>query len=234
MFYTDNCCKDRRILSEAFPSLTNGVQDHHRKDLAFEGKIVVAKDLDDVNYLVSIFETSETNTFGFDIEWNVTFVEGAPQPKAAILQVCTDEPILDGKGLCVVFQLCHLSLFPDSLKQWLENDQYSKVGVCTKADATKLFKDYGCQVNGVHDVAAFYRTKFTKYNMKFLVSKVLGCNMSKSPGDRISDWEADELSETQKSYAANDAYASLLLYQRSITPVALDDIDNSLNAILCC
>ena len=154
-FYTDNCCKDRRILSEAFPSLTNGVQDHHRKDLAFEGKIVVAKDLDDVNYLVSIFETSETITFGFDIEWNVTFVEGAPQPKAAILQVYTDEPILDGKGLCVVFQLCHLSLFPDSLKQWLENDQYSKVGVCTKADATKLFKDYGCQVNGVHDVAAF-------------------------------------------------------------------------------
>ena len=55
--------------------------------------------------------------------------------------------------------------------------------------------------------------------------------MSKSPGDRISDWEADELSETQKSDAANDAYASLLLYQRSITPVALDDIDNSLNAM---
>ena len=45
--------------------------------------------------------------------------------------------------------------------------------------------------------------------------------MSKSPGDRISDWEADELSESQKSYAANNAYASLLLYQRSITPVAL-------------
>ena len=50
---------------------------------------------------------------------------------------------------------------------------------------------------------------FRKLGMAGLASSFLGLRMDKDWRVRASDWEADELSERQTLYAANDALISV-------------------------
>ena len=52
-----------------------------------------------------------------------------------------------------------------------------------------------------------------KLGLKHLTESVLGKTLDKSSHVRLSDWEAEELSEQQKKYAANDALVATDIFR---------------------
>ena len=87
-----------------------------------------------------------------------------------------------------------------------------KLGVGISDDAKKLREDFGAPVRGWFDIrhlAADHRPEARKLGMAGLASSFLGLRLDKDWRVRASDWEADDLSQRQTLYAANDALVSI-------------------------
>ena len=52
-----------------------------------------------------------------------------------------------------------------------------------------------------------------KLGLKHLTESILGKTLDKSAHMRLSDWEAEELTEQQKKYAANDALVATDIFR---------------------
>ena len=53
----------------------------------------------------------------------------------------------------------------------------------------------------------------SKFGLKHLTEAVLAETLDKSPGVRLSDWEAEKLSKQQTEYAANDALVATDIFR---------------------
>ena len=104
---------------------------------------------------------------------------------------------------------------PDSLKELLHDSDITKIGLSLKddfaalagrtksemlsfIDLQKVVEDYGIEDKSLQKI---YAILFNK-------------RISKS--QRLSNWEADTLTEAQKAYAAIDAWACLKIYNELI------------------
>ncbi|KAF9447045.1 ribonuclease H-like protein [Macrolepiota fuliginosa MF-IS2] len=116
--------------------------------------------------------------------------------------------------------VCPLTLwFPVRLQALIENAAVPKVGVNILNDGKKLFKDYGIMAKNlvelgsvalVVDPAPVAKRKIV--SLAKLVEHYYRKTLSKGP-ERTSDWEKP-LSKKQREYAANDAHASLMVYNQ--------------------
>ena len=142
---------------------------------------------------------------GVDTETRPSFRKGAVN-KVALLQVST-------YGTCFLFRLNHLGL-PDFLEEFLQNDVL-KIGLSLKDDFAMLRrrnqKDprMGNWVELQDYVASF---GIEEKSLQKIYGILFGEKISKS--QRLSNWEAEHLTEPQKQYAATDAWACLNIYNR--------------------
>lgn len=178
----------------------------------------------DVSNGASSAEAS-TRVLGFDCEWKVTFETGAERRPVATVQVAAP-------GVVAVFHLSSIGFVCKPLAALLCRADVLKVGVGAKEDAHKLEVDYmkgESQIKGLvelgllahHVLGAKQGT--SQASLTSLSEKVLGKSLCKSE-DRISNWEAVPLSKDQLNYAAQDAWASLRVFQELILvgkPLAL-------------
>ncbi len=169
---------------------------------AFPGKIYVIHTQEEaykaVNYLKSC------KVVGIDSETRPSFTKGQIN-KVSLLQVSSDE-------YCFLFRLNQTGLI-QPLIELLEDPELVKVGLSLHDDFKMLNK----------------RAKFTpegcvelqKYVDQFGISdkslqKIYGILFEEkiSKAQRLSNWDADILSDKQKQYAATDAWACLQIYNR--------------------
>jgi len=148
---------------------------------------------------------------GFDLEWNVTKQKNAPQAKVATIQLCT-------KDFCAIFQLHQLKEIPPKLKELLEDESITKVGLHINGDRDKLLKDWSVHLANAIELSSLANAKLghnKSWGLQKLCELVLGKILKKPNHIRVSqNWTNYELSPEQEEYAAADAYAGLLVHQR--------------------
>lgn len=149
---------------------------------------------------------------GFDTETRPSFTQGK-QYKVALLQVCCP-PSPEGKGsdsICFLFRLNRIGL-PRCLVKLLEDTQITKVGLSWHDDlralnGRKQFRA-GTFIE-LQNIAG--QMGIVDISLQKLYANIFGQKISKS--QQLSNWEADNLSEAQKQYAATDAWACIRLYK---------------------
>lgn len=171
----------------------------------FQGRIEVVQSLYEaeraVNYLLS------QPILGFDTETKPQFQRGHTS-LVALLQVSS-------KDVCFLFRLNVLGL-PDCIKRLLSDEgETLKIGLSwhddlcglrrrgefhpgTFIEIQQIAKDMG-----LHDLS-----------LQKLYANLMGKRISKT--QRLSNWEADRLTDAQKQYAATDAWACIQLYEEMV------------------
>ena len=137
VFYDDLCCGSSKVLEKTFPSLQSGFEKQKQSLPVVKfpnAAIQILNTVDAVNEACDKLQKSSA-FLGFDTEYEVSFLKDHPQTKTAIIQLCSAD-------MCVIIQLHLLPSIPRNLKSLLANFNNKKVGVCSKADATRLHNDY--------------------------------------------------------------------------------------------
>lgn len=169
---------------------------------AYNGKIVVVQSESEAERAVGVLRTSPI--LGIDTETRPTFHRGESHP-VALLQIANEE-------LCFLFRINETGFLP-CLCSLLADANVLKVGLSLKDDFHMLrqrnalfvpagyidLQDYAKQM-GIEDMS-----------LQKLYANVFHKRISKSA--RLSNWEADVLSESQKVYAATDAVSCIQLYK---------------------
>ncbi|XP_074854978.1 exonuclease 3'-5' domain-containing protein 2 [Carettochelys insculpta] len=149
---------------------------------------------------------------GIDCEW--VSVDGKASP-VSLLQMASFS------GFCVLVRLPRLvsggQTVPKTLLDILADSTILKVGVGCWEDSCKLLQDYGLAVKGSMDLR-YLAMRLRKdlpcngLSLKTLAENVLSYPLDKSLHLRCSNWEAEELTQGQVTYAAKDAQVSMGLF----------------------
>ncbi|XP_074548261.1 exonuclease 3'-5' domain-containing protein 2 isoform X2 [Halichoeres trimaculatus] len=157
-------------------------------------------------------ELSVFPVLGLDCEW--VSIKGRTSA-VSLLQMSTYS------GLCVLVRLLAFrngqQSFPLSLMEVLRDPHILKVGVGCYEDGKRLTRDYGLSLSCTVDLRyiALRQRQTTVSNglsLKSLAADLLNVSLDKSLELRCSDWEADQLTTEQMTYAARDAQVSVALF----------------------
>ncbi|XP_035530012.1 exonuclease 3'-5' domain-containing protein 2 isoform X2 [Morone saxatilis] len=157
-------------------------------------------------------ELSVFPVLGLDCEW--VSVKGRTSA-VSLLQMATYS------GLCVLVRLLAFrggqQPFPLSLMEVLRDPHILKVGVGCYEDGKRLTRDYGLSLSCTVDLRYLaLRQRLSTVNnglsLKSLAADLLNVSLDKSLELRCSDWEADQLTLEQMTYAARDAQVSIALF----------------------
>ena len=171
----------------------------------FQGRIEVVQSLYEaeraVKYLLS------QPILGFDTETKPQFQRGHTS-LVALLQVSS-------KDVCFLFRLNVLGL-PDCIRQLLSDEgETLKIGLSWHDDLCRLRR------RGEFHPGAFIEIQQIAKDMGLhdlslqkLYANLMGKRISKT--QRLSNWEADRLTDAQKQYAATDAWACIQLYEEMV------------------
>ncbi|WP_454891701.1 3'-5' exonuclease [Alloprevotella tannerae] len=167
----------------------------------FNGDIKVIQRIEDVTQAVEQLSFSEI--LGIDTETRPSFRKGTIH-KVALLQVANED-------LCCLFQLSCFGFAPD-LIHLLSNKEIKKVGLSLKDDFFMLSKRHKFDPQNCVDLQDYVKEMGIKdMSLQKLFANVFHQRISKSA--QLSNWEAPIYTQSQKLYAATDAYACLKLYK---------------------
>ncbi len=144
----------------------------------------------------------QQSLLGFDTECRPCFRKGEVHD-IALLQLATLDRAF----------LFRLNLFRPTAKllELLSSQEVKKVGVAVADDIKGLQRLSSFAPQGFVEIADLARQlKIKQLGLRSLAAIMLGKRVSKSA--QLSNWEAKNLSESQLSYAATDAWAGLKLY----------------------
>ncbi|XP_043998797.1 exonuclease 3'-5' domain-containing protein 2 isoform X1 [Gambusia affinis] len=164
-------------------------------------------------------ELSVFPVLGLDCEWvKAQSVSMKGRSSAvSLLQMATYS------GLCVLVRLLTFrggqQPFPLSFVEVLRDPYVLKVGVGCYDDGKRLTRDYGLSLATAVDLRhlALRERRSSVSNglsLKSLAADLLNVPLDKSLELRCSDWEADQLTPEQTTYAARDAQISVALFLR--------------------
>lgn len=143
---------------------------------------------------------------GIDTETRPSFRKGQIR-QVALLQVsCHD--------VCFLFRLNRIGWSP-SVKRLLEDQKVPKIGLSLHDDLMMLGKRGVFQRGYFIDLQDKVKEVGVEdMSLQKLFANFFGQRISKR--DQLSNWEATELSEKQKLYAATDAWTCIMLYEELI------------------
>ena len=172
--------------------------------VTFVGRIFVVHTEEEVTKAVSYL--SGYDEIGFDTETRPSFKKGN-RNKVCLLQLST----LD---TCFLFRLNHSGL-PDSLAKLLSNEKIKKIGLAIKDDFAALNQWQSFTPKGQIELQTFVKKYGILDNsLQKIFALLFREKISKS--QRLTNWEADVLTDAQKKYAATDAWACLKIYRALI------------------
>ncbi|KAL0339819.1 UNVERIFIED_CONTAM: hypothetical protein Sradi_4498700 [Sesamum radiatum] len=143
---------------------------------------------------------------GLDVEWRPSFNRYQQIP-VATLQLCVGRR-------CLIYQIIHSDDdIPDSLVDFLSNEDYTFVGVNIYSNLDKLETDYD-EIKIVHNavdlrrlVANRYRRRDLLYaGLEELAKVVLHKEVEKPRRVTMSRWDSRWLTAEQAQYACTDAF----------------------------
>ncbi|NXN32330.1 WRN helicase, partial [Nycticryphes semicollaris] len=180
--------------------------------LKFCGSVVYSYEASDCSLLSEDIRQSLSDgaAVGFDIEWPPSYTKGK-MAKIAVIQICVTEE------KCYLFHISPMSGFPKGLKRLLEDETIKKVGVGIEGDQWKLMSDFEIKLKSFVELAGVANEKLKCkeiWSLNGLVKHLFGKQLLKDKSVRCGNWEEFPLNEEQKLYAATDAYAGLIIYQK--------------------
>ena len=166
----------------------------------FTGRIITINNVKDcdkaVDYLMTFSKT------GFDTETRPSFRKGQ-HFKISLMQISTEDT-------CFLFRL-NLIDIPESLKKFLISEDNMKIGLSLRDDFNAIshrsdlvpanFVDLQ-KIVGLHGIEEASLQKIYAILFEKKISK----------GQRLTNWDAEILTEPQKKYAALDAWSCLKIY----------------------
>lgn len=167
----------------------------------FPGRIVVILSAGEtkkaVDYLLS------QPILGVDTETRPSFKKGTNY-KVSLLQVSAAD-------ICFLFRLNHIGITPDIIRL-LEDTTVPKIGLSWHDDLSMLHKIAQFTPGSFIDLQnCVGRIGIEDLSLQKLYANLFGGKISK--GQRLTNWEADVLTDGQKLYAATDAWACIKLYE---------------------
>lgn len=171
--------------------------------LSFGGRIWV---IDSAAKCTAALSTlSKCQAVGFDTETRPSFTRGE-RHSVALIQISSDNE-------CFLFRLNCLGGMPGELKDFLENPNIIKIGLSLRDDFGAINRVCDAHPAGFIDIQALVpRYGIGELSLSKIYGIVFGQRISKS--QRLTNWEASELSESQQQYAAIDAWACLNLWRK--------------------
>lgn len=152
---------------------------------------------------------------GVDTETKPAFRRGQNH-KVALLQVATREQ-------CFLFRLNHLGL-PQSIIRLLSNRMVPMVGLSWHDDIMSLHRRAEFTPGWFIDIQDIIgNIGIEDKSLQKLYANLFGEKISKR--QRLTNWEADVLSDKQKEYAAIDAWACINLYDEIMRLMATGDYE---------
>ena len=169
---------------------------------AFEGRIFLIYTEADAEKAVAYLKNQ--SIVGVDTETRPSFKRGTTH-KVALLQISTDDT-------CFLFRLNHIGM-PASLQDFLMSDVL-KIGLSLKDDFTMLRRreDVHAEEGNWIELQDYVgRFGIEDRSLQKIYANLFGQKISKT--QRLSNWEAETLTESQMRYAATDAWACVQIYK---------------------
>lgn len=168
----------------------------------FPGRIITIRSVAEAEKAVSYLMSQPI--LGMDTETRPCFRKGQGMNPVALLQVST----LD---TCFLFRLNEIGL-PECLRNLLGPNDIIKIGLSWHDDYRQLSRRVDYQQGDFVELQTLAQEMgITDKALQKLYANIFGQKISKN--QQLSNWEADNLSEAQKQYAATDAWACIMLYQ---------------------
>ncbi len=168
--------------------------------LTFDGKITVIDHPDQIDAACN--DLLRQPLIGFDTESRPVFQRGVVN-RIALLQLSTPTH-------CYLFRLNKIRLDKAILKI-LESNKITKVGLSVAGDIRELGTLRRFRPKGFLDLQTLAPTRgIAELSLAKIAAITLGRRISKA--QRLSNWEAVQLTEAQKLYAATDAWACLSIH----------------------
>lgn len=167
----------------------------------FEGRIFTIQTEREAEKAVDYLRSFEL--LGIDTETKPSFKKGRVN-SVALLQVSTIDT-------CFLFRLNRIGM-PPVVVDLLEDQKVMKVGLSLKDDFASLRKRASFEPKNVVELQDFVK----KMGIEDMSLQKIYANLFRekiSKGQRLTNWEADVLTDGQKLYAATDAWACVRIYQ---------------------
>lgn len=166
----------------------------------FPGHITVINSVLDANKALRFLSTQPI--VGIDTETRPNYKKGQ-RHKVALVQISTSDHAflfrINRFGLC------------DTLKDFFENESVVKVGLSLRDDFHQLHSLSEFEPKGFVDLQELVKEyNIVDASLQKIYAIVFGKRITKN--QQLSNWEAESLTESQKSYGAIDAWACLKLY----------------------
>lgn len=177
----------------------------------FRGEIIIVDNDDQVEAMCQYL--SEQAILGFDTETRPSFKAGVSN-RVALLQLSSAER-------CYLIRLCRIKLHTPILKL-LCDPAILKIGADVRGDLHSLhqlrnFKEHGFV--DLQHIAIDWGVE--EKSLRKMSAIVLGKRVSKA--QRLSNWEASQLTPQQQLYAATDAWVCIKIYKKLLaTPKPQD------------
>ncbi|MDD3789343.1 MAG: 3'-5' exonuclease domain-containing protein 2 [Petrimonas sp.] len=167
----------------------------------FEGKIIVIDHQDRVKKAVS--RLMQADVIGFDTETRPSFKRGEIH-KVALMQLSTEDE-------CFLFRLNRIG-YPDELDDIICNPGIKKIGLSLRDDFAAIRKRSEKAPLNFVDLQSFVdKYDIDDNSLQKIYAILFGKKISKN--QRLSNWEANRLTEAQQMYAAIDAWACVRIYK---------------------
>lgn len=167
----------------------------------FPGRIITILNAAEAEKAVAYLSTFRV--LGVDTETRPAFKKGHVNA-VALLQISTEDT-------CFLFRLNRIGITP-SLIRLFENPSVLKVGLSLRDDLAALRKRQDFHPESFVDLQNLVRNLGVEdMSLQKIYANFFGEKISK--GQRLTNWEADVLTDGQQLYAATDAWACVRLYQ---------------------
>lgn len=167
----------------------------------FQGRIIVIHSTADVEKAVNYLKSFPI--VGIDTETRPSFAKGRTYD-VSLLQISTEDT-------CFLFRLNYIGM-PQALIDLLQDARQLKVGLSLKDDIHNLHRKHSFEPQGFLDLQQYVKTLgIEAQSLQKIYALLFGEKISKS--QRLTNWEADVLTDRQKSYAATDAWACIRIYK---------------------
>lgn len=167
----------------------------------YEGKVVIAASEETIQE--ALREISQFSVVGFDTEARPTFKKGQIR-QISLIQIATDDKVY-------LLRIMQTGLL-DCIVDFMENPNIIKVGIGLDDDFNLLNRLRRFDKRGFLDLnIRFKEIGAENIGARNLAGMMLGIRISKSA--QTSNWEAEEYTDKQISYAATDAWICLEIYR---------------------
>lgn len=140
---------------------------------------------------------------GFDSETRPSFRRGSTH-NVALVQLSTHE-------ICFLFRINKMG-FVEPLRRFFELADVKKIGLSTKDDFHGLHKMGEFEPQGFVELQDYVKEfGIIDASLQRIYAILFGERISK--GQRLTNWEAVELTESQQHYAALDAWSCIRIYE---------------------